>query len=164
MKKSSVSKRAKGRPRIPTPGTGSVSYWLKKRNGRDGQMVAFVEAHIKADPKPYGAKERAYRAALERFGRADRSSVLRVLATARKHSEAVKHILPEIAAALAPFHGLDARFAAAFSESELCELGNVSLHTATKILEAIEENQRNRIAGNREKPVANKSPKSRKKA
>lgn len=124
---------------------------------KHGELYNFIRAQMAADPKPYGSKERALKAAAEKFGGSknlDRTTIQRRIKLLEKRDAVVRDCLPLFKEVAAHLDELMPRFKAAFSAVELAELENVGLPFAETILEDREELQRLRTR--RRNPAANK--------
>src|SRR6267142_4176313 len=88
MRKSSASKR--GRPPLQARQSALPRY------RRIIAIREFIEVHIKADPRQYGARTRAFNAAMDRYHVNDRRNLQRLIKPNPKFEEAMRIKLGEI--------------------------------------------------------------------
>jgi hypothetical protein len=139
MKKSSAPpvgskpKRPRGRPQ-GTKRTTTLG-GIERAQNRDGELRHFIEQHMAADPKPFGRKARAYRAASEKFGGLARTTIDRRLEAMNKAQPLLAEVRSNLQQGMTDQNALLQRMRAAFTADDWAEINSLPYPVLMRLLE-----------------------------
>jgi hypothetical protein len=123
-------KRSRGRPKGAKPATVASAIAAVEENG---ELYLFIQKHMADDPKQYGRKARAYKAASEKFGGPEGFS----RTTIDRRWQTVSDVAPQFAKWASQFLPRWWRLKAAYTDDELDVLQKVQSRLPDWFIERI---------------------------